>query len=279
MGRIHIVTDSTGELSKEEIEKYNIHIVPLSIHIDDKTYIDGENINPAEFLDKMANSTELPKSSQPAVGVFKQLFDELGSNGDEVLVITMTGGMSGTVKSAEAAATMSESKVVVIDSRFISYALGFQVLEAAKMAEEGKSMDEILKRLNHVRSNTNLFVVVDTLENLIKGGRIGKGKALIGSLLNIKPIASLEGGAYNPVAKVRSHKQVVKYLYKRFLEDTNGKIIKGVGIAHANGLTMGEPLKTMIEGSSFHDVKFGYTSPIISTHTGPGAIGLSYYTD
>lgn len=279
MGRIHIVTDSTGELTKEEIEKYHIHVVPLTIQIEQKSYIDGVNIDTSEFLEKMANAKELPKSSQPAVGVFKELFDELGSDGDEVLVITMTGGMSGTVKSAEAAASMSDTKVEVVDSRFISYALGFQVIEAAKMASEGKTMEEILKRLDHVRSNTNLLVVVDTLENLIKGGRIGKGTGLIGSLLNIKPIASLEGGAYNPVAKVRSHKQVIKYLFKQFQEDTNGKMIKGVGIAHANGLNMGEPLKTMIEESGYHDVKFGYTSPIICTHTGPGAIGFSYYTE
>ncbi|WP_397537905.1 DegV family protein [Rummeliibacillus pycnus] len=279
MGRIHIVTDSTGELTKEEIEKYHIHVVPLTIQIDKETYIDGVDIGPVEFLEKMANAQELPKSSQPAVGVFKELFDELGSNGDEVLVLTMTGGMSGTVKSAEAAATMTETKVVVVDSRFISFALGFQVLEAAQMAEDGKTMEEIIKRLDHVRSNTNLYVVVDTLDNLIKGGRIGKGTGLIGSLLNIKPIASLEGGAYNPVAKVRSHKQVIKYLLQKFQEDTNGKVIKGVGIAHAQGLKMVDPLKTMIEESGYNDVKFGYTSPIISTHTGPGAIGFCYYTD
>ncbi len=279
MGRIHIVTDSTGELTKEEIERYNIHIVPLTFQFDQETFVDGKDIGPEEFLEKMANTSKLPKSSQPAVGVFKELFDELGSNGDEVLVITMTGGMSGTVKSAEAAATMSESEVVVVDSRFISYALGFQVLEAAKMAEEGKSMEEIIERLDHIRSNTNLFVVVDTLENVIKCGRIGKGTGLIGSLLNIKPIASLEGGAYNPVAKVRSHKQVVKYIFKQFQENTKGKTIKGVGIAHANGLAMGEPLKRMIEESGYQNVKLGFTSPIISTHTGPGAIGISYYTD
>lgn len=279
MGRIHIVTDSTGELSKEEIEKYHIHVVPLTIQIEHKTFLDRVDITPIEFLDKMASASELPKSSQPAVGVFKELFDKLGQNGDEVLVITMTGGMSGTVRSAESASKMTDSKVVVVDSRYISFALGFQVLEAAKMAEEGKTMEEILKRLDQIRANTNLYVVVDTLENLIKGGRIGKGKALIGSLLNIKPIASLEGGSYNPVAKVRSHKQVLKYLLNQFQEDTKGKVIKGVGIAHAKGLAMAEPLKSMIEESGYHDVKFGYTSPVVSTHTGPGAIGLSYYTD
>lgn len=279
MGRIQIVTDSTGELTKSEIELYNIHVVPLSIQINNETYIDGVNLNPIEFLEKMAESTELPKSSQPAVGVFKELFDEIGKNGDEVLVITMTGSMSGTVKSAEAAATMTDTNVVVVDSRFTSFGLGFQVLEAAQMAKEGKSMDEILQRIDYVREHTHLFVVVDTLENLVKGGRIGKGMGMIGSLLNIKPIANLETGDYNPVAKVRSHKQVVKYLTNQYTQDTEGRVVRGVGIAHANGLEMANPLKTRIEETGYHDVKFGYTSPIISTHTGPGAIGFSYYTD
>lgn len=279
MRRIHIVTDSTADLTKEEIEKHEIHIVPLSIHIEGQTYTDGVDITPIEFLDKMSKAKELPKSSQPAAGVFKELFDELGKDGDDIIAIMMTGGMSGTVKSAEAAASMTDSNVTVVDSRFTSFGLGFQVLEACQLAEQGKSVEEIVEGLNKVRENTNLYVVVDVLDNLIKGGRIGKGTGMIGSLLNIKPIASLEGGAYNPVAKVRSHKQVVKYLINQFKEDTQGKVIKGVGLSHAEGLAMAEPLKKQLEESGYMDTKFAYTSPIISTHTGPGAIGFMYYTD
>ncbi|MBK3495117.1 DegV family protein [Viridibacillus sp. YIM B01967] len=279
MRRIHIVTDSTADLTKEEIKKNGIHIVPLSIQIEGETYIDGVDIQPIEFLEKMSKAKDLPKSSQPAAGVFKELFDELGKDGDEIITILMTGGMSGTVKSAEAAASMTDSKVTVIDSRFISAALSFQVLEACRLVEQGKTVEEIVARLTTIRDNTNLFVVVDTLENLIKGGRIGKGTGMIGSLLNIKPIASLEGGAYNPVAKVRSHKQVVKYLVNQFKEDTQGKTIKGIGIAHANGLTMGDPLNEKLGELGCSNIRFSYTSPIISTHTGPGAIGFMYYTD
>ncbi|NUJ57994.1 DegV family protein, partial [Cobetia marina] len=132
------------------------------------------------------------------------------------------------------------------DSRFISLALSFQVLEAAKMASEGKTVSEIVSHLDTIRANTHLFVVVDTLENLVKGGRIGRGKAMIGSLLNIKPIASLEDGVYTPVTKVRSQSQIVKYLTNQFVEHTKGKKVRAVGIAHADALDLSERLKQSI---------------------------------
>lgn len=276
LAKIHIVTDSTADLTTEQITQHSIHVVPLTIQIDGKTYIDRVDIQAESFLDMMKSSKELPKSSQPAVGVFQELYDELGKNGDQIISIHMTGGMSGTVKSAQAAAEMTSSDVTVIDSRFISYALSFQVIEAARLAQEGANVEEIVKKLDIMRENTNLFVVVDTLENLVKGGRIGKGKALIGSLLSIKPIASLEGGEYTPVHKARSHKQVVQYLFKQYLEDTKGKKVKAVGISQANGYSMSDPLKKLIEDSGFHNVQEAYTSPIISTHTGIGAIGFMY---
>lgn len=279
LGKIHVVTDSTCSMSEQEIKDLNIHVVPLTVQIDGQTYYDRVDLTPLDFLNKMAKSSELPKSSQPAVGVFEELFNELGKDGDEVLVITMTGDMSGTVKSAQSAQAISESKVTVVDSRFTGFALGFQVLEAAKMAQEGKSMAEIIARLDHIRANTHLYVIIDTLENMVKGGRIGKGASLIGSLLNIKPVANLEGGSYNLVAKVRSYKAVIKYIHDIYEKDTAGKKVLGVGIEHAEGMKMAEPLSKLIEESGFNELKFAYTSPIISTHTGPGAIGFSYYTE
>lgn len=276
---IYIVTDSTADLNEQEIEKYGIHVVPLTIQIDNETFIDGVDVRPDEFLNLMANAEELPKSSQPAAGVFKELYDELGKDGSEIISIHMTGGMSGTVKSAETAANMSDASVTVIDSMYISHALSFQVIEAAKMAQEGHSVDEIVNRLQIIRKQTALYVVVDKLDNLVKGGRIGKGRAMIGSLLNIKPIATLQDGVYTPVAQVRSHRQVVKHLFKAFTEQTTGKIIRKVGISHANGLAMAEPLKKMIEETGIKDVALTFTTPIISTHTGEGAIGFMFYTE
>lgn len=276
MTTIKVVTDSTAELTQEIIDQYNITVVPLTIHVGGNDYLDGIDISAEEFLNKMKVSKELPKSSQPSAGKFKEIYDELGKDGSQIISIHMTGGMSGTVKSAESAATMTDTPVTVVDSRFISHALAFQVVEAAKLAQQGASMEEIVQRLNVVRENTRLFVVVDTLDNLVKGGRIGKGRAMIGSLLSIKPIASLAGGEYTPVAKARSYKQVINYLMNEFSTDSKSKRVVAAGIAQADGFQMATPLLNEIEKTGFTDTKVTYTTPVISTHTGPGAIGFMY---
>lgn len=266
------------DLSNEDIQKYNLEVVPLTISIDGETYIDRVDITPTEFIQKMKQSVELPKSSQPSSGTFLEVYDRLAEEGYEVISIHMTGGMSGTVQSAASAAQMSKAKVEVVDSRFISKGLSFQVIEAAEMAQQGKTVPEILARINVVREQTRLFVVIDTLENMVKGGRIGKGRAMVGSLLNIKPIASLEGGVYTPVAKVRSHSQVVKYLAKHFADEVKDKTIKGVGLVHAEGFALATKLKeAIIDLTGYSNFEIVDTTPVISTHTGIGTIGFMYY--
>ncbi|WP_174732959.1 DegV family protein [Mesobacillus harenae] len=278
MTKIKIVTDSTVDLSDEIIEKYGIKVVPLSLSINGETYLDRVDITPVEFMTEMKKSKELPKSSQPSAGEFLNVYDQLEEEGFDVISIHMTGGMSGTVQSAESAAKLSKGKVTVVDSRYISKGLAFQVIEAAIMADQGKDIEEIVARLNEIRKNTRLFVVVDTLENLVKGGRIGKGRAMMGSLLNIKPIASLEGGEYTPVSKARGHSQVIKFLTKQFEEDLKGRQVLGVGLVHADGYQLAERLKKEISNkTSFDQFEIQDTTPIISTHTGPGAIGFMYY--
>ncbi len=280
MQKIKIVTDSTADLSQEVIEKYDIHVLPLSISVNGQTYLDRVDLQPDEFIEEMIKSEGLPKTSQPAMGTFVEMYDKLGEDGSEVLSIHMTSGMSGTVATANSAASMTDTKVTVVDSQFITHALAYQVVEAAKMANEGRSLEEILKRVDEVRKNTRLYVVVDTLENLVKGGRIGKGKAFIGSLLNIKPIASLEDGVYNPVTKVRSQGQIVKTLAKLFEEDTAGKVVKAVAIPHAKAIPLAENVKAAVEKvSGFAQSEIFFTTPIISTHTGPGAIGFMYLAE
>ncbi|MEH7086901.1 DegV family protein [Neobacillus drentensis] len=280
MSKIKIVTDSTMDMPLDMAEKLGIVVVPLSVTINGESYLDRVELDPAEYIEMMIKSEELPKSSQPSAGTFLEVYDRLGEEGYEVLSIHMTGKMSGTVRSAESAAQMTKTKVTVIDSMFISLALQFQVKEAAEMAKQGNSIEEILTRLDKIRENTKLYIMVDTLENMVKGGRIGKGKAFIGSLLNIKPIASLEGAEYNPVAKVRSHTQVVKYLAKQFAEDVKGKTILGAGIVHAEAIQLSSKLKEAImELTGYQNISIDYTGPTISTHTGPGTIALMYYTE
>ncbi|MEH7013040.1 DegV family protein [Neobacillus niacini] len=280
MSKIKIVTDSTMDMTIEQAEQLGVVVVPLSVTINGETYLDRVEIQPAEFMETMKSLEDLPKSSQPSAGTFLEVYDRLGEEDYEVISIHMTGKMSGTVRSAESAAQMTKTKVTVIDSEFISIALQFQVREAAEMAKQGKSLEEILNRLDSVRQNSKLYIMIDTLENMVKGGRIGKGKAFIGSLLNIKPIASLEGAEYNPVAKVRSHSQVVKWMAKQFAEDIKGKTVKGVGIVHAEAHGLASKVKeSIIELTGYQDISVDYTGPTISTHTGPGAIALMYYTD
>ena len=280
MKKIHIVTDSTCDIPKHEIEQNTIHIVPLTIQIDDETFTDGIDIGPQQFYEKMQVSKELPKSSQPSPGKFKELYDELGKDGDAIISIHMTGGMSGTVDSARQAAQMTDADVTVIDSRYIAWALAFQVREAVALRDAGATVEQIVARLDEVRNNTRLFVVLDTLENMVKGGRIGRGKAMFGSLLNLKPVGNLDTGDFNPCAKPRSHKQVVKYLFEQFEADTAGKTVKAVGLSHAIGLeTMGQPLLDKIAATGYDEFNIAYTSPIIATHTGLGAIGFMYFAE
>jgi DegV family protein with EDD domain len=278
MSKIKIVTDSTMDMTIEQAEQLGVVVVPLSVTINGETYLDRVEIQPAEFMETMKGLKDLPKSSQPSAGTFLEVYDRLGEEGYEVISIHMTGKMSGTVRSAESAAQMTKTKVSVVDSEFISIALQFQVREAAEMAKQGKSVEEIIGHLDKIRKNSKLYIMIDTLENMVKGGRIGKGKAFIGSLLNIKPIASLEGAEYNPVAKVRSHSQVVKWLSKQFVEDVKGKTVKRVGIVHADALELATKLKdSIIELTGFTDITVDHTGPTISTHTGTGTIAIMYY--
>ncbi len=278
MGNVKIVTDSTVDMTQEEIKRYGIEMVPLSISIDDMIYLDKIEIEQEEFLIKMKNAKELPKSSQPSTGTFLDVFDRLGEDGSEIISIHMTGGMSGTVQSAESAAKMTESNVTVFDSKYISKALSFQVIEAAKMAKEGKSVAEILERIKDIQSQSRLIISIDTLENLVKGGRIGKVSAMIGSLLNIKPIAILEDGVLHPVSKARSQSQIVKFVVNKYKEDLKDKQITGIGIVHVNGYEIASKIRTALaEISGLSNIKIEGTSPVVSTHTGEGAMGVMYH--
>ncbi|KMY50488.1 DegV family protein [Peribacillus loiseleuriae] len=278
MGNVKIVTDSTVDMTQEEIKRYGIEMVPLSVSIDDMIYLDKIEIEQEEFLIKMKNAKELPKSSQPSTGTFLEVFDRLGEDGSEIISIHMTGGMSGTVQSAESAAEMTESNVTVFDSKYISKALSFQVIEAAKMAKEGKSVAEILERIKEIQSQSRLIISIDTLENLVKGGRIGKVSAMLGSLLNIKPIAILEDGVLQPVSKARSQSQIVKFVVNKFKEDLKDKQITGIGIVHINGYEIASKIRdALAEISDLTDIKIEGTTPVISTHTGEGAMAVMYH--
>lgn len=280
MKGIRIVTDSTADLDRETLRRYGIHVIPLHIHVNGRSYLDGVDLSPDELLHMMKEADELPKTSQPSFAAFSQIYEKLTKEGYEVLSIHLSGKLSGIIQTARMAAEAFRGKVKVIDSFFISKALSFQVVEAAKLAMERLPMERIIRRMEDIRQKTKLYVVVDTLENLVKGGRIGKGKALLGSLLNIKPIASLEDGVYTQVTNARSHRQAVRHLMETFIRETMGKTVKGIGIVHAEGLELAKSLKEKILERFAHlEIPVEKTTPVISIHTGPGAIGFMYYAE
>lgn len=280
MVNIKIVTDSTADLSRETLRKYGISVLPLSIAIDGKIYRDQIDIQSDEFIEKMGEAAELPKSSQPPLGAFVDLYEKLTEDGSEVISIHLSSELSGTYQTAVCASKMVDASITVIDSMYISKGLGFQVVRAAVLAEQGWSAAAIAEDLKRLRHRTSLYVTIDTLENLIKGGRIGRGKALIGSLLKVKPIARLEDGIYTPEKNVRSSAQLIKYLTGQFLSSVKGKTVQAIGIAHADALELAHRLKaSLLEHVPGMNIDILCTTPIISVHTGKGAIGFTFYTD
>ncbi|HDE0455118.1 TPA: fatty acid kinase binding subunit FakB2, partial [Staphylococcus aureus] len=173
-----IVTDSTSDLSKEYLEANNIHVIPLSLTIEGASYVDQVDITSEEFINHIENDEDV-KTSQPAIGEFISAYEELGKDGAEIISIHLSSGLSGTFNTAYQASQMVDANVTVIDSKSISFGLGYQIQHLVELVKEGVSTSEIVKKLNHLRENIKLFVVIGQLNQLIKGGRISKTKGLI----------------------------------------------------------------------------------------------------
>ena len=278
MSRIIIVTDSTADLTEQEIQDFNIHVVPLNITIQDEHYLDGETITKEEFKNKMIASSELPMTAQPSIGRFVELYDELGKDGSEIISIHLMNSISGTVNAARQAADITESTVTVVDSDFTSRSMGIIVREAAKAAKEGKSAEEVLELIESTRQRTKLYLTVLNLDNLIKGGRISRVMGAFSNLLNIKLFLEVINGKIEIVQKGRGLKSLQKKYDEVFEEMKacpNG--IQEIGIMHA-GLNEFNQSQIDTLRELFPDAKFTIvmTSPIIMSHTGVDAMAVTY---
>ena len=280
MSRIIIVTDSTADLTEQEIQDFNIHVVPLNITIQEEHYLDGETITKEEFKNKMIASSELPLTAQPSIGRFVELYDELGKDGSQIISIHLMNSISGTVNAARQAADITESTVTVVDSDFTSRSMGIIVREAAKAAKEGKSAEEVLEVIESTRQRTKLYLTVLNLDNLIKGGRISRVMGAFSNLLNIKLFLEVINGKIEIVQKGRGLKSLQKKYDEVFEEMKacpNG--IQEIGIMHAG---LNEFNQTQIDTlrELFPDAKFTIvmTSPIIMSHTGVDAMAVTYLT-
>lgn len=278
MAQVKIVTDSTAMLLPDEIEKYDIKIIPLTITIDDVTYQDGITISPVEFMDKMAASKNLPQTSQPALGVFTEVYEPLVADGSSAISIHLTKGLSGSVDAARQAAMMVDGDVTVIDSDLIDRSLGMVVLAAAEKAATGASRDEVLAEINAVKAKTEQYVLVSKLDNLVTGGRLSKTAGLLAGMLNIRIGAHVVKGNINVETKGRGVKSTKAYLRKiiEILQAApNG--VHAIGISTA-GIpdkreALGEQLRKLFPGV---EIVLQQTTPVVATHTGDDAIGFSY---
>ena len=278
MSRIIIVTDSTADLTEQEIQDFNIHVVPLNITIQEEHYLDGETITKEEFKNKMIASSELPMTAQPSIGRFVELYDELGKDGSEIISIHLMNSISGTVNAARQAADITESTVTVVDSDFTSRSMGIIVREAANAAKEGKSAEEVLAIIESTRQRTKLYLTVLNLDNLIKGGRISRVMGAFSNLLNIKLFLEVINGKIEIVQKGRGLKSLQKK-YDEVFEEMKAcpTGIQEIGIMHAG---LNEFNQTQIDTlrELFPEAKLTIvmTSPIIMSHTGVDAMAVTY---
>lgn len=276
MEKIALITDSTSGLTKEDVARYHVNVVRLKVIYKDREYIDGLDITPEEVYARL--DEELPTTSMPSVKEVEELLERLVEEGyTHAIMLAISSGLSGTVNSFNIAAEHYQDKIqsFVFDSKIISIGVGLSVIETAKAIEAGKSFKEICELIPKWREKTMLYFTVDTLEYLIKGGRIGKVSGSIGQLLNLKPIIIMdEEGKYTTFTKVRGTKQMLNKLIQlgtEILDRTKSKIVIMTG-------TMQEEAKLLKEAFMQHphliSADIGVITPVVGIHSGPRLLAL-----
>ena len=277
MSNIKIICDSLADLPKELIDKYDIHVVPLSVIFDEKEYVDGIDITKEEFYKMLRQSDKLPKTSQVTYMSFKNAFEKYIEQGKTVLYIGGSSNASGTYQSAVMAKNDIEGDLHTFDSLSLSIGIGGFIVSAAKLANEGKSVAEIISHLEKLKDTSTVLFTVDTLEYLQKGGRVSLAKATIGNMLNIKPLLGVEDGLVAPVAQARGKKQIVskmvELLKEKHGEDLTDKhIIIGCGDNEDDLDILRKKLESELKLGEVISVNIG---SCICAHSGPGVVGLA----
>ncbi|MBL6537493.1 DegV family protein [Streptococcus suis] len=269
MSRVKIVTDSSTTMEESLLAELDITRVPLSVMVDGVVYSDAD-LSEGQFLQLMRQSKHLPKTSQPPVGLFAETFSDLAKDGSQIIAIHLSHALSGTVEAARQGASLSGADVTVIDSGFTDQAAKFQVVAAAKMAQAGASKEEILAKLEEIKEKTQLFIGVSTLENLVKGGRIGRVTGLLSSLLNIRVIMEMTDHQLNPVVKGRGAKTFKKWL-DEFSQSLSQKSVAEIGVSYSGSPQFAQEIKEKLADKVSSPVSVLETGSIIQTHTGEDA--------
>lgn len=279
MGRVAIVTDSTADLPPSLRDQHRVTVVPLNVHFGDEVYRDQVDITTDAFMERLQRAPVLPTTSQPASGVFEETFRGLAADHDAIVAVLISGKLSGTVMSATIArdAVADILPVEVIDSQNASLGLGFQVLRAVELAATGMPATHIADRLRSETGSYHLVFFVDTLEYLQRGGRIGKAAAMVGSMLNLKPLLRVDEGQIVPFERTRTRGRARQGLieFVRGLPRTERlAVVYSTTPEEAEHLAAELSATTLLHRERVVVAQFG---PVIGTHVGPGAMGVGVY--
>jgi len=279
MPNVAIVTDSVADLPPQVAEEFGITVVPLVVRFGTDLYRDGLDLGPDQFYEKLRTSKVLPATSVPPPAAFADAYDKLAEKTNEIVVISLTSKLSATYQVALQAAGLmkKQCRVEVLDSQWAIMAQGFIAIAAAKAAQAGASLDEVLDAARHTMHRVDMLAAFDTLEYLERGGRIGKAQAFLGSLLKINPIIGLKNGEVHPYARERSRAKAMDRLYN-FATSFNN--VEGLAVEYATDLDEANRLVQRLR-SKYPQVPIylSRTSPVIGTHTGPGLISVSVLGD
>jgi DegV family protein with EDD domain len=273
---IKLVTDSTAYLPQATVQKYDIRVVPLCVHFGKEAFKEGVEMSNETFYARLQNAADLPTTSQPSAGDFLEVFQALA--GHEIIAVTISQKLSGTWSSAMAAARMlPEAQITVIDSRSTSAGLQMMVEAAAQAIEAGASSEEVIALIEEIKAKMYLLFVVDTLEYLAKGGRIGNAKAFLGTLLKVKPILILEDGAIEPLEQVRSKRKAVSRMLELIEERLDGQAPQAQVSVVQVPVEAEAVAQEIVERLGCARPVINELGPVIGTHTGPGVIGVACY--
>ncbi len=281
MSKYKIVTDSTADLPQVILKDMNITVVPLKVMFGDAVYREGVDITSEEFFKKLVLQEKMPTTSQPSPVEFQEVYDDLTRDGSGVISIHISSRMSGTYQAAMLAKNaLPDREIIVIDSQLVCMALGLVVLAAARAAKDGKPRDEIIEKIRYVMKNVHTYFVVDTLDYLQKGGRIGKASALIGTMLQIKPVLTIEDGQIAAFEKIRGKSKALDRIIEIAGEFTQTH--ERLRCAMVHGACLEELIKFNNRLSSqvqYIENIICEIGAVVGTHAGPGTMALFFYED
>lgn len=280
MTNIRIVTDSTADIPDDVCKRLGIEVIPLKVHFGEDTYLDGVTLKSEAFYEKLSQSDALPTTSQPSPVEFLDVYKKIIAENPQVHIISvhLSSALSGTYQSAVLAKSLLEEdiEISIIDSKLASYGTGLLAVKLAEAVQEGKSVEACLALQEKLRNVMGLYFIVDTLVYLQKGGRIGKASAMVGSLLNIKPILTVdEEGEVASVDKVRGTKKAMERIIEILKKTYNAEQKVVVYLLHSKALSTAESFVEKLEQHFLiENITYSSIGPVIGTHVGPGAVAV-----